>query len=245
MALIHGGRTTYGQALGILMLDTHFPRLPGDVGNATTWPFPVRYKVVRGAHQGRIMGAVPDETLIEPFVAAARELETDGVRAITTSCGFLAVFQRELAASVGIPVFSSALLQVPLASRLIGPDRKVGVLTERAANLTDRHFGGLGFSARDIPLVVKGLPPDAYFPTVFIEDARQADPARLEREMVDLAADLIREHPDVGAIVSECTNFVPFSAAMRRAAGVPVFDLHTLGVQLYYATVGAGFDGFL
>ena len=245
MPIVQGGRTTYGQALGILMLDTRFPRLPGDVGNATTWPFPVRYKVVRGAHQGRIMGAEPDETLLAPFLEAARELQADGVRAITTSCGFLAVFQRELAAAVEIPVLSSALLQVPLAARLIGPHRKVGVLTERAANLTDRHFAGLGFSSSDVPLVVCGLPPEAYFPTVFIGDAPRADPARLEGEMVALATTALAEHPDIGAFVSECTNFVPWSAAMRRATGRPVFDLYALVTQVFAATVGEEFRGFL
>src|SRR5204863_5209415 len=104
MGIVRGGRTVYGQALGILMLDTRFPRLPGDVGNATTWPFPTHYKVVRDARQARIMGAEPDETLLEPFLAGALELEAAGVRAITTSCGFLAAFQRELAAAVSIPV---------------------------------------------------------------------------------------------------------------------------------------------
>jgi hypothetical protein len=245
MTLIQGGRTVYGQALGILMLDTRFPRLPGDVGNATTWPFPVRYQVVRGARPHRIMGAVPDAELLEPFVAAARELEASGVRAITTSCGFLAVFQRELAAAVGIPVLSSALLQVPLVARMLRPGQQVGVLTEQAENLTARHFEGLGFSSGEVPFVVKGLPPGAYFPTVFIGDALEADPARLERELVELAAALVREHPEVGAIVSECTNFVPFSGKMREAAGLPVFDLFTLGMQVYYATVGTEFRGFL
>src|SRR5688572_15199686 len=100
MALLRGGRTVYGQALGILMLDTRFPRPPGDVGNALTWPFPTQYRIVTGAHQQRIMGAKPDPTLLAPFLEAARDLEALGVRAITTSCGFLAAFQRELAAAV-------------------------------------------------------------------------------------------------------------------------------------------------
>jgi hypothetical protein len=242
---VHGGRTLYGQALGILMLDTHFPRLPGDVGNATTWPFPVHYRIVSGARQHRIMGAEPDESLLAPFLEAARELEQAGVRAITTSCGFLACFQRELAAAVGVPVLTSALLQVPIVAALLGPDRKVGILTERAANLTERHFQGTGWSSREIPCVVSGLPPDAVFPQVFIEDGLEAEPAVLERELVQLAAELVRQHPDVGAIVSECTNFVPFSQAMRRASGRPVYDLYTLVMQTFYATVGAEFHGFL
>jgi Asp/Glu/hydantoin racemase len=244
MGRLTGGRTVYGQALGILMLDTRFPRPPGDVGNATTWPFPVHYKIVKGAHPGRIMGPEPDPTLLKPFIEGARELESLGVRAITTSCGFLAIFQQELAAAVSIPVLTSALLQVPLAARLIRPDQRVGILTERE-ELTERHFHGVGWSARDVPVVVKGLPPDAVFPTVFIENTTESDPSMLERELVDLATRLVVEHPDTGAIVLECTNFVPYSQAIRRAAGVPVFDLYTLVMQTYYATVGTEFHGVM
>jgi Asp/Glu/hydantoin racemase len=236
-----GGRTLYGLALGILMLDTRFPRLPGDVGNAETWPFAVHYSVVRGAQQDRIMGPTPDPTMLAPFVDAARELERLGVRAITTSCGFLAIFQRELQASVNVPVLTSALLQVPLVSRLLGPGKRVGVLTERP-NLTDRHFEGVGWSSREIPVVVAAMPEGAVFPTVFIDNKSEADEAILEREMIALATGCVRENPDVGALVLECTNFVPFANAMRRATGLPVYDLYTLVMQTYLGTIGRDFD---
>ncbi|MGH2492834.1 MAG: aspartate/glutamate racemase family protein [Candidatus Limnocylindria bacterium] len=237
---LKGGRTLYGLAVGILMLDTRFPRLPGDVGNAETWPFPVQYAVVRGAQQDRIMGPKPDPTLLAPFIDEARELERLGVRAITTSCGFLAIFQRELQAEVHVPVLTSALLQVPFASRVIGPGKKVGILTERP-NLTDRHFEGVGWSARDIPVVVTAMPEGAVFPTVFIDNAVEADLAVLEREMIEVATRCVRENPDLGALVLECTNFVPFGDLMRRATGLPVYDLYTLVMQSYLSTVGRDF----
>jgi len=240
MSRIRGGRTLYGLDLGILMLDTQMPRLPGDVGNAETWPFPVHYKVVRGANQSRIMGQDPDPTLLDPFIDGARELEALGVRAITTSCGFLAIFQRELQAAVNVPVLASALMQVPFAARVIGPERRVTILTERP-NLTERHFTGVGWSSKELPVAVTAMPKDAYFPTVFIDNSLTADAEVLEREMVELAKTAVREHPDTGALVSECTNFVPFSAAMRRATGLPVYDLYTLVMQTHLATVGATF----
>ena len=130
---VSGGFTNYGQDLGVLMLDTRFPRLPGDIGNARTFPFPVRYRTVRGASPARVV-MDRDPALLEPFIAAARELEAEGVRAITTSCGFLAMFQRELAASVRVPVFASSLLQVPLLYAMFGTQGKAGILTARAAS---------------------------------------------------------------------------------------------------------------
>ncbi len=231
-----GGKTTYGQSLGILMLDTRFERIPGDVGNATTWPFPVRYKVVTGATSPRIMGREPDGALLAPFLSAARELEAEGVAAVTTSCGFLAAFQPQLAAAVDVPVLTSALLQVPLAARLIGPGRSVGILTERP-NLTEDHFRALGWSTDEISVVVRALPDNAVFPTIFIDGSgRPVEPTLLEAELVDAARKLVGEAPAVGAIVLECTNFVPFSAAMREATGRPVFDLYTLVAGVHLAT---------
>lgn len=240
MVLIRGGRTVYGQALGILMLDTRFPRPPGDVGNALTWPFPTQYRIVKGAHQQRIMGAEPDPTLLAPFLDAARDLEAQGVRAITTSCGFLAAFHQELAAAVCVPMLTSALLQVPHVSRLLRPDQKVGILTERP-HLTERHFAGVGWTPRDVPVVLAAMPPDSVFPTVYIDNGLEADTAVLEAEMVELARTTVGEHPEVGALVLECTNFVPYSQAMRRAVGIPVYDLYTLVMHTYLASVGHDF----
>ena len=234
MPLLKGGRTLYGLALGVLMLDTRMPRLPGDVGNAETWPFPAHYAVVKGANTSRIMGPDPDPTLLEPFIAAACELQRLGVRAITTSCGFLAVFQKELQAELAVPMLSSALLQVPYVSRVIDPGKRVAILTERP-NLTERHYNGVGWSANDIPVTVCAMPDGAVFPKVFIDQSVTADRDVLEREMVDLAVRAAKE-PGVGALVLECTNFVPFSQAMRRATGLPVYDLYTLVMHTYLAT---------
>jgi hypothetical protein len=236
--LLKGGRTLYGLELGVLMLDTLAPRLAGDVGNAETWPFPVHYHVVRGADPSRIMGKDPDPTLLAPFLDGARELERLGVRAITTSCGFLAIFQRELQEAVSVPVLTSALLQVPYASRIIGPAKRVGILTERP-NLTERHFNGVGWSARDIPVAVTAMPDGAYFPTVYIDNTPEADPERLERDMIELATRAVREHPDTGALVLECTNFVPFSQRLRQLTGLPIFDLYTLVAHTRLASDGA------
>jgi hypothetical protein len=225
------------------MLDTRFPRPPGDVGNAATWPFPVRYRIVRGAESRVVIG--DGLAMLGPFADAARELEADGVKMITTSCGFLAVAQRELQAAVGVPVLTSSLLQVPLAARLIRPDRRVAIITSRD-QLTERHFEGTGWSSKDIPVHVTVLPQDALMTNVYSsmvpEDARpEADQEILESELVGAATRTVSEHPEVGAFVLECTNYVPYSAAIRRATGLPVFDLFTLVMQSYLATSGSEF----
>jgi hypothetical protein len=238
--VLTGGRTVYELALGVLMMDTKFPRALGDIGNARTWPFPVSYRVVRGAVAERLAQPEPDAELLAPFIDGVRELEADGVRAITTSCGFLAVYQRELAAAVSIPVFSSSLLQVPMAARGMRPDQRVGIITARAV-LTERHFEGAGWSSSDLPVVQVAPAEDGPFCATFVGDALEADVDVLHDEVEELTRSLMTDHPDVGAIVLECANFAPFSQTVRRASGVPVFDLYTLGMHAYLATTGPDF----
>lgn len=239
--MIDGGRTLYGFELGVLMLDTAFPRLVGDVGNAETWPFPVRYRIVRGATSRRVVQE-PDDALLGLFIDGARDLERDGVRMITTSCGFLAMYQQEIAATVSIPFLSSALLQVPHASRLIGSHRKVGILTMSRSDLTDAHYAGVGCSSADVPVVVSSFAPGAAFWETYLVGREAVDPDELEAELLELGQDLLTRYPEVGALVLECTNFAPFSPVLRRELGVPVFDLSTLVFQTRMAISGTDFE---
>ena len=96
MTRVKGGQNIYGFTVGVLMLDTRFPRIPGEMGNATTFPFPVRYHRVAGANPDLVVrrGAAG---MLDAFVDGARALEREGVAAITTNCGFLVTFQRALA----------------------------------------------------------------------------------------------------------------------------------------------------
>ena len=225
---LRGGFTNYGQAIGVLMLDTAFPRPPGDIGNALSFDFPVRYKTVKGAVTSKVMGDRPRDELLAPFVDAARELEAEGVRAITTSCGFLAPFQRQLAAAVGIPVFTSALLQAPLIHATLAPGRIIGVFTERAHHLNDEHFRGVGWSRDTIPVFVQGMKPDAVFPATYIGGRLESDTEVLKDEMLEMTREFMRACPNAGAILFEWTNMCPFSAAVAAESGLPVFDINTL-----------------
>ena len=113
------------------------------VGNARTWPFPVRYRVVKGAESRRVIGTT-DPALLQPFIDAARELEHDGVRMITTSCGFLAIFQREMQAAVRVPMLTSSLLQVPLAARLVHPEFLIEIQAVAADSSPREAASGTG-----------------------------------------------------------------------------------------------------
>ena len=141
--------------MGILLLETNFPRITGDIGNANTFPFPVLYKTVKGASPGKVLGP-KDEGLLQAFIQAGKELEEQGVKAITTSCGFMVLYQKEIGENLSIPFFSSSLLQVPLVHKIIGNMKKIGIITFDSQALTKEHLLAAGID-ENIPLIIAGM----------------------------------------------------------------------------------------
>lgn len=225
---IRGGRTFYGQDIGILMMDTKFPRIPGDPGNAATFDFPVCYKVVRDVFQGDKIPRDADEILLKAFCKAARELEKDGCRAITTCCGFLAGFQRELADAVDIPVFTTTLTLIPMIASMIGRKKQIGIFSERAQFMTDSLFEKSGWSSRDYNICVSDLPEQSEFNELIIYNHESGDPDKIRESIRQMTREHMEKYPDTGAIVLECQNFAPFGDVIAKESGVPVFGLNQL-----------------
>src|SRR5688572_20733744 len=146
-----GGKAIYGARLGILMLEARFPRIPGDMGNAETWPFPVLYRVVRGASPQRVVMERANG-LLDDFLDAAADLVSLGADGITTNCGFLSLFQKDLAARVKVPVATSSLMQIPMVQALLPPGKRVGVITISAKTLSRDHLVAAGAPA-DTPFI--------------------------------------------------------------------------------------------
>ncbi len=210
--------------LGILMLDTRFPRIPGDIGNEKTFKYPIVKKIIEGASPQKVV-LEGDRALLPDFIEGAKQLESEGVSAITTSCGFLAMFQKEIAEAVKIPVFTSSLLQVSIVSAMLPQDKIVGILTADSTKLSQKHFDGVGIS--HVSKVVYGMEGTA-FGSVFVGNGDTLDKDLAEREMLAVAKKMMEEHPNVGAIVFECTNMPPYAKAISQQTGLPVYDISTL-----------------
>jgi Asp/Glu/hydantoin racemase len=234
---VRGGFNQFGFTVGILMLDTRFPRIPGDMGNAATFPFPVRYHRVPGADPDLVVrrGA---EGLLPAFIDGARQLEREGVGAITTNCGFLIKYQEQLAGAVRVPVFTSSLLLVPLVHRMLAPGRSIGLMTVNSRGLTAEHLAGAGIG-RDVLLVVAGMEGEKEFTRVLLDNELELDVDAARQEHVRVAQRLVAEHPEVGAIVLECTNMPPYAADVQRVTGLPVFDIVSL-VTMAHGALHAG-----
>lgn len=206
--------------IGILMLDTRFERLPGDIGNPITWPFPVNYRVVQGCTPAEII-TLETANPLQGFLDAIDELVAADVIGITTTCGFLGYYQQELADYSAVPVASSSLLQLPMVERLLPAKKRAGILTYNAEALTAEHLNAVGVSA-DTPK--QGFSYDSLFYRWIMEGLQDVNLADLRNDVVNAAHELKRREPDIGAIVSECTNLTPFAQDIRLKTGLPVFD---------------------
>ncbi len=229
--LIEGGTNICGVTIGVLCLDSRFPKPPGHIKNPSGLSFPVLYETVAGATVAELINR-PSPEFIAPFIDAARRLEADGVRAITGSCGFLALYQQELSAAVSVPVFASSLIQVPLAQAMLRPGQKVGVLTADARNLTERHFAAVG--AGGVPVAIGGMEDSHEFREVILEARRDhMDIEKVRDEVMDAAARLVRDNKTIGALVLECTDMPPYAAEIQEKLRLPVFDLTTLATMVH------------
>jgi hypothetical protein len=221
--------------LGILMLDTRFPRIVGDIGNAQSFDFPVIFRRMKGIGSADAVTAHPDRPrVLAALEANARALADEGAVGLSTSCGFLALYQDELTAVSLVPVATSALL---LIRQLQG--KRVGVITASARNLTPAHFAAVGAPA-DTPFV--GLPEDSSFARTFIGNGTTLDRDQVEREVAAAARDLLARHPGIDTIVFECTNLPPYKKAVQDAVGLPVLDVLDL-LKDFYAGLTAAAGG--
>ncbi len=243
------GQQAYGMGLGVILLDDGYPGFPGDVRNASGYPFPIQYEIVSGVDIKKLVVEPNKIMCLPPLIRAAQKLEKLGCRAIIAECGYFAYFQREVAASVKIPVFMSSLLQVPMAQQLIGASRVVGILMANSKYLTDHHLESVGIKLGS-NYVVGGAMDDlrcTQFDHLWTEGLRTdppaADYALAESEFLTVATEFYKAHPKMCAMVLECTGFPPFARALQREIQIPIFSWGTLMDYAYSVVVHREYYG--
>ena len=239
----------YGMGLGIILLDDVYPGFPGDVRNASAYPFPIQYEIAEGVD---IRGLVRDDDkdrFLKPVIAAARKLERMGCRAIAAECGYFAWFQNEIAEAVNVPVFASSLLQVPLAQQLVGQNKTVGILVAEGDQLKDRHLTSVGISLGS-NYIVHGAKDDgkcSQFDSLWTQDLRPHLPTAIydqaEAEIVAVTKNFASNNPNMAALVLECTGFQPFARAIQRELDLPIFSWSSLLDYAYSIAVHRDFYG--
>jgi hypothetical protein len=232
------GQTSYGEAIGILLLDTFAPFIQGDVGNAASYQYPVRFKRIDGLTVERIFDH--DLGFVEKMIAGAKELESEGVKAITGDCGFMAIYQKEVKESVNIPVFLSSLLQIPFIKSTLADNAGIGVITANSGSLTPEVFKKIGVD--DDRLVISGLENSEYFRESVFEEIGSLDSDRVRNEVVDLANRLTTEQPEIKSILLECSMLPPYGKDVQHAVNLPVYDYLTMIDYVYSSVVKKRFE---
>lgn len=228
------GQISYGEPIGIILLDSEAPYIPGDVANATTYDFPVRFQRVPGLTVERIMDH--DISLLDAVLSAGEVLKAEGVRAITSDCGFMALYQQGLVERLDLPVFLSSLLQVPFIKELTPKESKIGIITANRKSLTPEI---LALCAADIPerIVIEGLENAPYFSSAFLKEEGVLNTVEVEKEVVKAAEKLQKDYPNIKSILLECSVLPPYASAVQKATGLPVFDFVTMIRYVHSAVV--------
>ena len=239
----------YGMGLGIIILDDVYPGFPGDVRNASAFPFPIQYEIAEGVDIWALVHEEDKSPCLEPIQRAAKKLEKMGCRAIAAECGYFAYFQQAIARFVDVPVFMSSLLQVPLAQQLIGPDKVVGIMAARSAQMSQAHLDAVGIRP-DSNFVLTGAEDDGQCPefaNLWYAPTRPERPEanydKAERDFVEVAVKFFQSHRNMGAMMLECTGMQPFARAIQREIDIPIFSWGTLLDYAYSVAVHRDYYG--
>ncbi len=208
---------------GLMQLET----MPGNSTNLKSYPFPVKLVHVEGANVETIITHPSKEVLARMIKIAKTLAAEDGIQAISTSCGFNAIFQKELAEALDIPVFTSALLMVPFVQNMIGKDKTVGVITANKSALTKEHFHACGITD-DMHVEVMGLENAKEWSKIFDRPDEKFDIEAVSKEIMGVAENGVAQHPEISAIVLECTDLPPYAERIREAVNLPVFDYSSM-----------------
>jgi len=220
-----GKATAGGYSVGILLLDYKGPFVPGDVGNASGYDYPVLFRTVPKATSKRVFAGDPE--LEAAVIEAAKALEAEGVKGISSDCGYFVNYQEAVAKAVKVPVYLSSLLQLPFISASIGRNRPIGVICANSRSLGNRvlEMTGLGVERE---VLIKGMQDEPVFGSSVTGDCLQLDPDVIEAEVVGVARRMVQERPEMGAILIECSMLPPYARAVQDATGLPVFDFLTM-----------------
>ncbi|BDC36319.1 MAG: aspartate/glutamate racemase family protein [Candidatus Methanoliparum thermophilum] len=237
------GQASYGEAIGILLLDISFvPFIPGDVANATTYHFPVRFKKVDGLTVEKIFNK--DMSLLNRVIKAGKELVEEGVRAITGDCGFMILFQEEMARLLNVPVFLSSLLQLPFLIKIIGGGSKVGIITANSKILDNNLLREVGIYNTD-SIYIKGLEDKENFRNGILRECGWLDSKKIEDEVVGIAKEMVEDEPKIKIILLECSSLPPYGQSVQEAVNLPVFDFITMINYVYSSLVKKRYEGIM
>ena len=232
---------SYGRPLGLILLEENIPCPPGTPGNPTTFPHPVCYEIVRGVSSASLEDPGNTDDL-QAFVTAGEALVNRGACAVAGNCGLMIGYQEPLARALKVPVLLSSLLQLPSIARMVGPRATVGIVASNQKSLKTAHLR-IAAAGADIRTVIATMNGKPHFRAAVGEQSGTLDFDRVQAEVVEVVEGLVRENPEVKAILLECVDLPPYAHAIQQAVSLPVFDMTTLIAHAYSGLVRKPFIG--
>ncbi len=237
------GRRVGGVAIGVIQLSANIPMIPGNMGNATTFPFPLLYEPMEVTGD-MVVSTKPHPEVLRRSVEAGKKLEMQGVRAVCGNCGFFGNYQNEVAAALDVPFFSSSLLQIPLILMGLKPNQKVGVITADGSKLSQAPaLENCGLINRN-RIVIAGAENSSEMKKI-LGTTGSYNPKKFELQLIEIARKMVAENQDIGSILLECTELPPHAHAIQKAVGIPVWGFPTLVNWIYSGVVNHPFNGFI
>ena len=215
------------QKLGILMLDTQFPRILGDAGNPDTYTTDVVIQIVENVGS---LDVVNDQQMppkiLQQFIDAAQSLEQEGVSAITSTCGFLFKEQDSISAAVDIPVMVSPLSLYSDIKSSIGR-KKVVILTASETDLITLLHSSDDIEIDKVEII--GMEKCAAFSKAILRDKQEQlkdlRSDEIEEFIKSNLIELLSDRNDIGAILIECGNLPPYITAIKSVTDLPVYSI--------------------
>jgi len=242
------GRYIYGPTVGIIQLPANIPMLPGDMGNPTTFNFPVLYELLEDVDPFWVLAAEPHPIVMEKCIEACKKFAMQGVKTIIGNCGFFANYQPEVSKSldVGVQFFNGSLMQVPMLLTSIGSNKKVGILTASKKLLEPSPaLKNSGVSDEDMNRIVIYGNEDGEQMKLITGETGKFNPKKMEKELVALATKMVNDHPDIGAVVLECTEFPPYASAIQDAIRRNVWDFVTMTNFMHAGAMRTPYTGWM
>ncbi len=242
------GRNVFGVTIGLVQMHVNLAMMPGNMGNATTFDFPILYRRMNAENVADVMANPPTQNFTDAIVEAAQWLELQGVRAIMGNCGFFGSYQNAVKARINVPFFSSSLMMLPMMVHSMPSNKKVGVITANGPTLKRVQAienCGLSLEDKENRIVVMGCENGAEFSSAIMANTGVYNPLKVEQEIVAVAKQMLQENKDIGAILLECTELSPHAVAVQNAVRMPVWDYTTLTKWIYSGCIRRPFVGHI
>ena len=241
------GRNIGGVTIGLVQVRANLPMMPGNMGNASTFDFPMLYREMNVDNVFDMMKPETTQNFTDGIVEAAKWLELQGVSAIMANCGFFAHYQKVVQERIDTPFFSSSLMMLPMMVQSLPRNKKVGVLTANGPLLAEGYAMencGLSRELQASRVVVEGCQDDPEFAAVMSLNGK-LNANLFERDILEGIKRLLKKDKDIAMILLECTELPPHAVAVQKMVKMPVWDFTSLTNFVYSGCVRRPFVGHI